>query len=119
MNEDLLNILSNANKDIDNQKLVDYLDGKLSEEEKHEVEAMMSDSNFMNDAMEGLEKIKDKKNIQVYIEQLNKDLQKQLEKKKKRLQKRRLKEYPWIYLAIILILLLCIVGYFVIRQYYH
>ena len=38
MNDDLLNILSNGNKDIDNQKLVDYLDGKLSEKEKHEVE---------------------------------------------------------------------------------
>jgi hypothetical protein len=119
MNDDLLNILSNGNKEIDNQKLADYLDGKLSEEEKHEVEEMMSGSNFMNDAIEGLEKIKDKKNIQAYIEQLNKDLHKQLEKKKKRREKRQLKEYPWIYLSIILILLLGIIGYFVIRQYYH
>ena len=34
MNDDLLNILSNSNKDIDNQKLMDYLSGKLSAAEK-------------------------------------------------------------------------------------
>ena len=38
MNNDLLNILSNSNKDIDNQKLMDYVAGKLTEQEKHEVE---------------------------------------------------------------------------------
>ena len=30
MSDELLNILSNSNKDIDNQKLMDYLSGKLS-----------------------------------------------------------------------------------------
>ncbi len=38
MDDDLLNILSNSNKDIDNQKLMDYLSDKLSAEEKHEFE---------------------------------------------------------------------------------
>ena len=34
MNKDLLNILSNSNKDIDNQQLMDYLNGKLRSEER-------------------------------------------------------------------------------------
>ena len=56
--DELKDILSNSNKDIDNQKLMDYLSGKLSAEEKHDVEKEMSGSDFMNDAVEGLEKIK-------------------------------------------------------------
>ena len=60
MDEDLLNILSNSNKDIDNQKLMDYLSGKLSEGEKHEIEKEMMDSEMMNDVLEGLEKFKNK-----------------------------------------------------------
>src|SRR6266566_7047799 len=115
MNKDLLNILKNSNKDIDNQKLMDYLSGKLSEQEKHEVEKLVADSEFMNDAMEGLEKIQDKNKLQAYVEQLNKDLQNQLKKKKIRREKRRLKEYPWVYVAIILILLFCIIAYAIIR----
>ena len=117
MNPDLLNILSDNNKDIDNQKLVEYLSGRLSGADKHEIEQLMADSDFMNDAMEGLEHIKDKKDIQPYIDQLNKTLQGLLEKKKIRREKRRLKEYPWIYFTLVLVILLCIVGYFVIRQF--
>ena len=44
MNKDLLNILSNSNKDIDNQQLMDYLSGKLSDEQMHEIERSMADS---------------------------------------------------------------------------
>lgn len=61
MNHDLLNILSNSNKDIDNQKLMDYLAGKLSEAEKHEVERWMADNDFADEAMEGLEQFSNKK----------------------------------------------------------
>ena len=117
MNKDLLNILSNSNKDIDNQQLMDYLSGKLSGAEKHEVEQLMADSAFMNDAVEGLEQLHDKKDMQVYVDQLNASLQKSLEKKKGRRQKRRLKDSPWGYVAIFLILVLCIVAYLFIHRF--
>ena len=55
MSNDLLNILSNSNKDIDNQKLMDYISGKLSGSEKHQVEQWMIDNNFESEAMEGLQ----------------------------------------------------------------
>ena len=116
MSNDLLNILSNSNKDIDNQQLMDYLSGKLSGEEKFAVEKMMADNDFMNDAVEGLEAIGDKKDIQVYVDQLNASLQKSLSKKKKRRMKRKLREGPWGYFAILLILLLCIAGYLIVRK---
>lgn len=117
MDDKLFNILSNSSKDIDNQKLMDYLSGKLSPEDKHEIEKQMADSDFVNDAVEGLEEIQNKKDLSVFVEQLNSNLQKQLDKKKKRKEKRAIKEQPWAYLAIVLLLLLIVIGFIVIKKY--
>ena len=84
MNKDLLNILSNSNKDIDNQKLMDYLSGKLPESEKHEVERWMADNEFANDAMEGLEQFENTRNMEQYVTDLHKDLGKYIQSKKSR-----------------------------------
>lgn len=116
MSDDLKDILGNSNKDIDNQKLMDYLSKKLSNEEQHDLEKMMADDEFMNDAVEGLEQINNKSNIDVYTEQLNRSLQKQLAQKQQRKQKRKLKDQPWLYLAIITLLLLCIIAYIVMKK---
>ena len=117
MSDDLINILSNSNKDIDNQKLMDYLSGKLSAEEKHEMEKLLVDNEFMDDAVEGLEKFENKKRLMALVEQLNVDLHKQLDKKKARKEKRKLKDQSWVYVAIILILLLVIIGFIVIKKF--
>ena len=117
MNKDLLNILSNSNKDIDNQQLMDYLTGKLSGDELHEVEKSMADNEFLNDAVEGLETIPNKKDIQTYVDELNAGMQKSLAKKKQRRLKRQLKEEPWGLLAIVLVIVLCVIGYVVIRKF--
>lgn len=117
MNPDLLNILANSNKDIDNQRLMDYLSGKLSEKEKHELEQIAANNAFVHDAMEGLEKISNKRDLQAYVEQLNRELHEQIRKKSKRAESRRLKDYPWIWLALILILVFCILGWLVIRMF--
>lgn len=116
MNRDLLNILSNSNKDIDNQKLMDYLAGKLSAQDKHEVEAWMLENDFENEAVEGLQQVHGKKNIESYVDQLNKDLNKYISKKKERRLKRKVQEAPWIYVAILLILTLVVLGYVVIKK---
>ena len=116
MNKDLLNILSNSNKDIDNQQLMDYLSGKLSGEALHEVERSMADNEFLNDAVEGLQKVRNNKDVQAYVDQLNTAMQKSLAKKKERRLRRRLKDRPYTYLAIILVIVLCILAYIVIRQ---
>ena len=116
MNDDLLNILSHANKDIDNQKLMDYISDKLSAEEKHSLEEAMIDSEMMNDAMEGLDGFKNKKEVSALVEQLNTNLKKQLEKKKSKKLKRKIKDLPWLYLTIILILIIILVGFLVIKK---
>jgi len=116
MNKDLLNILSNSNKDIDNQQLMDYLAGDLFGEQLHDVERSMADNAFLNDAVEGLQDIGNKKNLQAYVEELNAALHKSVAKKKQRRLKRRLKENPWAYLAILLVITLCILAYVLIRK---
>lgn len=116
MNHDLLNILSNSNKDIDNQKLMDYLAGKLSEKEKNEVERWMADNDFANEAMEGLQSLAAKKDLNIYVDQLNKELNQYIQHKKQRRERRKFQEQPWTYLAIFLILLLIILGYIVIKK---
>jgi hypothetical protein len=51
MKNELIKILSDSNKDIDNQKLMDYLSDKLSAEEIHEMEKLMVNSPLVNDAV--------------------------------------------------------------------
>ena len=116
MSDELLNILSNSNKDIDNQKLMDYLSGKLSADEKHDFEKTLVDSEMMNDAVEGLEKFKNK-DVSALVEQLNTNLHKQLEKKKSKKLKRRIKDLPWLYLSIILILIIILISFLVIKKH--
>ncbi|WEK38151.1 MAG: hypothetical protein P0Y53_11655 [Candidatus Pseudobacter hemicellulosilyticus] len=116
-----MNILSNSNKDIDNQKLMDYISGQLSDQDRHEVERWMVDNEFEREALEGLEGMtgNSKRELNTYVEQLNKDLNHYLQKKKNQRQKRKIREAPWIYVAILLILALAILAYVVIHRLQH
>ncbi|MGC4102778.1 hypothetical protein [Ferruginibacter sp.] len=116
MSDDLKNILNNSNKDIDNQKLMDYLSKQLSKQDTHDLEKMMAEDDFINDAVEGLEQLGDVKKLPVSVEQLNRELQKQIAKKKERKEKRRIKDQPWVYFTIILLLLLTVLCYIIVKK---
>lgn len=117
MSNDLKDILGNSNKDIDNQQLMDYLSSQLNKANEHEVEKAMANDAFMNDAVEGLQQMQDTKNMQAYVEQLNADLQKQIAKNKKRKEKRRLKDSPYTYWAIIILLVLMVLCFIAVKKY--
>lgn len=116
MSEDLKNILSNLSKDVDQETLLKYLNNQLSDEQRHEVEKKMLANDFTDDAMEGLQQIRNKEKISSFVDQLNRDLQKKLEKKKNRREKLRFKNQPWLYIAIFIILLLIVISYVVIQR---
>ena len=116
MSDDLKNILNNSNKDIDNQQLMDYLSNQLSRAESHDIEKKMTDDEFINDAVEGLEQFNNVKKLPLSVEQLNRELQKQITKKKLRREKRKIKDQPWLYFAIILLLLLTVVCYVILKK---
>ena len=97
------------------EELLNYLEGNLSEEERHQTERKLVDSPFAEEALQGLQAFKNKKDIQQYVDELNRQLQKQTAEKKKRQQKRKLKGMDWIMITIVTVLLLCFLGYVAIH----
>src|SRR5690606_25282618 len=102
--------------DVDQETLLLYLQGKLSEEKKHEVEKQLLQSDFEDDAVEGLQEFRDKEQLQYMVEMLNRDLKKRTEKKKKRREKMRIPDQPWIYISILILLLLIVLSYVVVTR---
>jgi hypothetical protein len=117
MKDNLKDILSSLSTEVDQETLLLYLQGKLSEEKKHEVEKKIMNNEFADDAMEGLQQFKNKYDLSVLVEQLNRDLHNKLERKKKRRDKLQIKDQSWIYFAVILIILLIVISYYVIHKY--
>jgi len=117
MSDDLKDILSNLNKDIEQDKLLDYLNKKLSADEAHELEKQMTDDVFMNDAVEGLEQFRNKKDLSLLVDQLNSELKKQTAKKKLKKEKRKLADQPWLYITIVTLLLLVVISFVLIKRF--
>lgn len=111
---DLKNIL-NYGPELNEDALKRYLEGTASAEERFEIENQMADEAFMNDAIEGLQNFKDPQLMQQYVNQINKEIQVQTSKKKRRHIKRHIEDQNWTLISIILIIVLCILGYFVIH----
>ena len=116
MKENLRDILSGLSTDIDQETLLLYLQGKLSEEKKHDVEKKIMENEFADEALEGLQQFKNKSDLSVLVDQLNQDLRNKLAKKKKKREKLKLKEEPWIYIVILMIMLLVIISYIIIHK---
>jgi hypothetical protein len=116
MTENLKDILSNLNPDIDQETLLLYLQGKLSAEKQHELEKKILDNNFETDALEGLQKLKDKQNVSAIIEQLNRNLSKKTKKRKQHKELWGLKTNPTLWITVIIILILIIISYLIIHR---
>lgn len=116
MNDNLKDILSNFSSEIDQETLLKYLHGQLSEEQKNEVEKKMLNNDFNNDAFEGLNEIKNKERLSLMVDSLNRDLRKKLDKKKSRMESLRFKDHPWLYITLLIFLLLIILSYFIIHK---
>jgi hypothetical protein len=115
LKENLKDILSNLNTGVDQQTLLQYLQGKLSEEKKHEVEKQLLENDFELEAMEGLQQMKDQRKIQSMVYQLNRDLKARTKKRRLRRQKMELKQEPWLWITIFIMLALIIISYIIIR----
>ncbi len=102
---------------ISEEMLMKYLRGELSQSMAHEVEKVMLDSVFMNDAAEGLELMKGKEQLPQIKKEIENRLRKQLKKSEIKKSKRRIKDFHWIYIFIIIIILLIIISYAVVKSY--
>ena len=116
MPDNLKDILSHLSTEIDQETLLLYLQGKLSEEKKHEVEKKLLENEFANDAMEGLQEIRDKQQISFMVDMLNRDLKKKTAKKNQRRAKMKLPDQSWIYISIVILILLIVISYIVVQK---
>jgi hypothetical protein len=114
MTGNLKEILSNLSTEIDQETLLLYLQDKLPQDKKHELEKQLLENEFAGDALEGLREIKDKQQINFMVEMLNRDLKKKTEKKRKRREKMQIKDQSWLYISVIIIILLIIISYMVV-----
>jgi hypothetical protein len=114
MSENLKDILSNLNPGASQEALLQYLQGKLTAEQQHELEKQLLQDEFEAEALEGLEGFQNKQAIQDMVEGLNKELRKKTEKKKKFRQRMTLGLDPWVIITIVFILVLVALGYYVI-----
>ncbi|MES1198070.1 MAG: hypothetical protein ABUL41_02215 [Chitinophagaceae bacterium] len=117
MPDNYKDIFSHLSTEVDQETLLLYLQGKLSEQMKHEVEKKILDSEFADEAMEGLQEIKDKQRLGYMVEMLNRDLKNKLKKKKQRREKMKIKDQPWLYISVLILILLIVISYIVIRHY--
>jgi len=116
MSDKYKDILSNLSNEVDQETLLLYLQGKLSEDKKHEVEKILLQNEFEDEAVEGLQEFKDKEQLQYMTEMLNRDLKKKTEKKKKRKEKLQIKDQSLLYLSIFILLLLIVISYMIIHK---
>ena len=111
------NILPDNNEQLSNEDLLKYLDSRTSEEEKYAIEKKFSDTSFESDAIDGLQQIKSQARLKNHVSQLNQKLQQQLISKKHRKQKRKIKDFQWILLAVVILLLLCLISLAIISMH--
>ncbi|MFI5195933.1 MAG: hypothetical protein ACHQD8_02495 [Chitinophagales bacterium] len=112
------NILStghgNGGKErLPEDKLMAYLEGKLSAAEQHEVELWLADEGMESDALEGLRKLKPEETM-YSVNKLNHNLRKAMLSKKRVRRRPKTDQFTWI--AVVIILLLIVVAYLVIRK---
>jgi hypothetical protein len=98
---------------LSEEKLLAYLDGKLSAAEQHEVEEWLADDGMERDALEGLygHAATDTKHS---IDKINHRLRKNMLYKKRKRRPLKTDQFSWM--AILIILLLVVIAYIVIRK---
>jgi anti-sigma factor RsiW len=110
---DLNDIWNSGKGKLPEDMLQAYLEGRLSAEEKRKVELWLSEEGMESDATEGLKELPASE-TQKIVGKLNANLNKTLTAKRKRRAK-AIKENKWGWIAVIVILLLCLLAYFIIQ----
>jgi hypothetical protein len=98
--------------------LDDHLRMMMAEKELNNFREQLP-AEFLSDASEGLNQLKDTKQLESVLRNLNQQMHRQLAHKKVHKRKRSIGDLSWSYWAIIIILLLCIVGFVIVRMLMH
>lgn len=98
---------------LTDMQLMAYMEGKLSAEERRQIEELMSEESAEADAIEGLQMLHPTETKRT-VADLNKKLHTEILRNKPK-RKGKFSEDYWGWIAIVIILLLIVVGYVVIR----
>jgi hypothetical protein len=111
--DDLKSILAHNEGKLPDDMLIAYLEGVLPPEQQHEIEKWLSEEGMESDAIEGLKTLPHADTLHT-VNRLNNRLKKELAHRKR--SRRYIKEGPWSYLAVVVILLLVVLAYIVLRM---
>lgn len=111
---DLNDIWNGGKGKLPEDKLLAYLEGRLTAEEMRQVELWLSDDGIESDATEGLKELQPDETMKM-VRKLNTGLQTTLTAKRKRRTK-AISDNKWSWVAVAVILLLCILAYFIIHS---
>lgn len=116
MNEHLKDILSQSDKPIDQKTLMAYLQGELPSAEAQQMEEQLAAGEFEQEALEGLESVRNKSKLDSINAALQRDLQKKIQQKRRKRFPRLQTNEPLIYAVILILLLLMVLAYWVISR---
>lgn len=116
MNDNWKDMMKGVPGHLDEKQLMDYLEGKLDPQKAHEVEQMMAESGFLNDAVEGLSQMKDKQRIATILHELNSKLQTKTQKQKRKYQPFFPNQQTLTLVVLITILLLVTLGFVIFKM---
>ncbi|MFA6058802.1 MAG: hypothetical protein WC756_11435 [Taibaiella sp.] len=100
---------------IDEDRLLAYLEGKMPAQEQHALEEILESDPFLNDAVEGLAEIKDKEQLRDIAAQINAQLKRQIQSRRKQRKSRTKLSDHWGGIFVLVILLLILLSWLVIK----
>jgi len=106
---------SNDDNEMDEIRLLSYINGTMSPGEQHKIEALLEQDPFLSDAVEGLAEVKDKEQLKVIAHQINVQLRKQITNRRQQRRKSRKLEDNWGWIFVVTILLLLLISWLVIK----
>lgn len=111
---ELNNIWDNGQGELSEEMLKKYIEGKLTPEQQYEVEQYLSEDSLEADAIEGLKSV-DSNDARELTARINYKLQHELKTKKYR-NNNLFGDNKWTWVAILIVLLLTILGYWLVKM---
>ncbi len=100
---------------IDDRLLLDYLEGAMPYEQQRELEELLDEDPFLNDAIEGLSELKNKDQLKAIAEQINHKLRRRINLRRKERRQRRVFQGQWGWIFTFILVLLILVCWVVYR----
>ena len=91
------------------QQLLDYVQGRLTPEQQHEVELHLADCEMCSEAVEGLATIKQQEQIPVWLRQMRTQMLRKLRSRKRR--KDQVTYYTQLAIIVIVILFILLAAF--------